>query len=46
MPNWYLGEAQNAVDGLDITGQKVEHTEELQPAGERNTRTAKESDIA
>lgn len=24
MPNWYLGDAQNAVDGLDIRGEKIE----------------------
>ena len=35
MPNWYLGDAQNAVDGLDITGKKVEDVATVQPSGQK-----------
>lgn len=33
MPNFYLGDAQNAVDGLDIAGRKVEEPQEGSPSG-------------
>jgi hypothetical protein len=37
MPDYHLGDAQNAIDGLDITGRKVEEGQEVDrsvPAGE------------
>lgn len=45
MPNYYLGDAQNAVDGLDITGQKVEDLIEQPATPGYNTEKEKEKPL-
>lgn len=40
MPNFYLGDAQNAIDGTDITGRKVGNEPDKATDNATNTNNA------